>query len=225
MHPPHLAGSVLLLAALTAAPAHAQTSQRFYIAGGIGTFAVSADHVDGRSFATSIAGGLAIARHVDIEVDWVLPTQTLTESYIAPSVSFAPPGASPAERERLNVITRFDKSRDVTSALSAVVIFRPALGRRVTPGVIVGLSTQWIEDRTSYTPVSIPEGVDPAHPAVVAREEVLRRNIGGPTFGGQVAIALSDRLAVVPDVRYDYGSLGDEINNTLRASVRVQWRF
>jgi hypothetical protein len=26
-------------------------------------------------------------------------------------------------------------------------------------------------------------------------------------------------------VRYDYGSIGDEINNTLRASARIQWRF
>jgi hypothetical protein len=221
----NLSAGVLLLMALPCVPAHAQTSQRFYIAGGIGTFAVSADHVDGRSFSTAIAGGAAIARHLDVEVEWVLPTQIITESYTAASVSFAPPGASQAERERLSVITRFDKTRDVTSALSAVVVFRPALGRRITPGVFVGISTQWIEDRTAYAPVSIPEGVDPSHPAVVAREEVLRRNIGGPTFGGEVAIALSDRLYVVPDVRYDYGSLGDEINNTLRASVRVQWRF
>jgi hypothetical protein len=221
----NLSASLVVLAALTSVPAQAQTGPRAYIAGGIGTFAVSADHVDGRSFATSIAGGLAVARHIEIEVEWVLPTQTVTESYTAPSVSFAPPGASQAERDRLSVVTRFDKSRDVASAISAVVIFRPALGRRVTPGVIVGLSTQWIEDRTSYTPVSIPDGVDPGHPAVVAREEILRRNIGGPTFGGEVAFALSDRLFVVPDVRYDYHSLGDEINNTLRASVRVQWRF
>jgi hypothetical protein len=29
----------------------------------------------------------------------------------------------------------------------------------------------------------------------------------------------------VPDVRYDYGSIGDEINNWLRPSVRLLWNF
>jgi len=29
----------------------------------------------------------------------------------------------------------------------------------------------------------------------------------------------------VPDLRFDYGSIGDEINNALRSSVRVLWRF
>ena len=51
------------------------------------------------------------------------------------------------------------------------------------------------------------------------------RNIGGPTIGANLAIALTPQLSIVPDVRYDYGSIGDEINNTLRTSVRMQWRF
>jgi len=36
---------------------------------------------------------------------------------------------------------------------------------------------------------------------------------------------VSPHLWVAPDVRYDYGSIGDEINNALRTTVRVGWRF
>ena len=95
----------------------------------------------------------------------------------------------------------------------------------MTPGVIVGVTNQRAHDRTVFTPVSIPDGVDPQHPAVIARTESSSRNIGGPVFGVNLAIAITPRLSIVPDVRYDYGSIGDEINNALRTSVRMQWRF
>ena len=217
--------AVAVLTISSVASARAQTTHRCYAGAGIGSFSVSADDVDGRSVATSIVGGVALWRHVDAEVEVALPAESFARSYSGPSESFAPLGASYDERIRLSVITRFDKTRDVTSSLSAVVIFRPALGQRVAPAVIVGVSNQRVRDRTVYTPISIPDGVNPQHPAVVVREESSTRNIGGPTFGAQVAFALTPHFSIVPDVRYDYGSIGDEINNALRASVRAQWRF
>jgi hypothetical protein len=36
---------------------------------------------------------------------------------------------------------------------------------------------------------------------------------------------LTERLVIMPGLRYDYGSIGDEINNAFRAGVRVLWRF
>jgi hypothetical protein len=204
-------------------PAQAQT--RFYAGAGLGSVAVNADEVDGRSLSATLIGGAAIARHLDVEIELALPADDFTRSYTGPSVSFAPPGASPAERDRLAVVTRFDKSRDVTASLSAVLVIRPARGQRVTPGLIVGVTNHRVHDRTDYTPVSIPDGIDPQHPAIIARSEDATRNIGGPTFGAQVAIALTPHLSIVPDLRYDYGSIGDEINNAVRTSVRIQWRF
>jgi hypothetical protein len=82
-----------------------------------------------------------------------------------------------------------------------------------------------VRDRTDYTPVRIGPGVDPNHPEARAHSESGTRNLGGPTIGANLAIAVTDRLAIVPDVRYDYGSIGDEINNSLRTSVRVIYRF
>jgi Outer membrane protein beta-barrel domain len=221
-----LFSAALLIAFLAAATAaNAQSSLRPYVGGSLGSFSVSADDVEGRSVAGGIVGGLALSRYVDAEFEAAFPTDTFTRTHTGISVSFAPLGASRAEIERLGVVTRFDNERDVTASLSAVVIIHPPAGKRLTPGVIVGVTNQRTSNRATFTPISIPEGVDPQHPAVIGRTEVSTRNIGGPTIGANLAIALSPHLSIVPDVRYDYGSIGDEINNTLRTSVRMQWRF
>jgi hypothetical protein len=217
--------AILALQVAGAAHASAQSRLRPYVGGSLGSFSVSADEVDGGSAAAGLFGGVALSRYVDAEFEVMLPAETFTRSYTGLSVSFAPPGAPRAEIERLGVITRFDKERDVASSVSAVVIIHPPLGRRLTPGFIVGVTNQRVRDQTVYTPVSIPDGVDPQHPAVVGRSESSTRNIGGPTVGANLAIAVTPQFSIVPDVRYDYGSIGDEINNSLRASIRVLWRF
>jgi Outer membrane protein beta-barrel domain len=217
--------SALVAAILAGAmPAGAQTS-RLYAGGSLGSFSVSADLVEGRSVAGGVFAGIALSKYVDAEVEIVLPADPFTRSYTGTSVSFAPLGSSAAERERLGVVTRFDKEREVNASVSAVVIIHPPANTRWTPGIIVGVSNQRTRDRAVYTPLSIPEGVDPQHPSVIARTESSSRNIGGPTIGANLAIAITPHLSIVPDVRYDYGSIGDEINNALRTSVRMQWRF
>ena len=222
--------SVVAAALLTAVlastgPASAQTGPRLYAGASIGNFSVSADAVDGGSVAAGLFGGVSLSKFVDAEIELMLPADPFTRSYTGGSVSFAPPGSSRAEIERLSVITRFDKEREVTSSLSGVVIFHPPAGRRVTPGFIIGVANQRVRDQTTYTPVSIPEGIDPQHPSVIGSIESSSRNIGGLTVGANLAIALTRHLSIVPDLRYDYGSIGDEINNALRTSVRLQWRF
>jgi Outer membrane protein beta-barrel domain len=220
-----VSAAILTACVAGVAPAGAQSRLRPYVGGSLGSFSVSADEVDGGSIAGGLFGGVALSRYIDAELEVVLPAETFTRSYTGLSVSFAPPGASRPEVERLGVITRFDKERDVTSSLSAVAIIHPPFGKRLTPGFIAGVTNQRVRDQTVYTPVTIPDGVDPQHPAVVGRSESSTRNIGGPTIGANIAIAVTTRFSIVPDVRYDYGSIGDEINNALRASVRMQWRF
>jgi len=216
--------TLLLTVAAAAPPAAAQTTGRAYVGSSFGSLSVNADAVNDSSIAFGFSGGAALSDFIDVELDVVLPSQTLTRSHSGPSVSFAPPGSSVAERDRLAVITRFDTARDISTSISGVVIFHPRRGR-VTPGVIVGVVNQHLRDTRTYTPLSIPEGVDPLNPAVAAHRESASRNIGGPTFGAQVAVAVSRHLEVVPDIRYDYGSIGDEINNTLRSSIRIRWWF
>ena len=153
----------LLIAVLAdAPPAGAQSSLRPYAGGSVGNFSVSADEAEGRSASGGFFAGVALAKYVDVEFDVVVPASSFTRTYTGTSVSFAPPGASRAEIDRLSVITRFDKEREVSASISAVVIIHPAAGQRITPGLIVGLTNQRARDRTVYTPISIPEGIDPA---------------------------------------------------------------
>jgi Outer membrane protein beta-barrel domain len=217
------AGTLTMLAA--GSLAYAQPALRPYVGASVGSFAVSADEVDGRSASTGLFGGIGVSRSVDVEFDATFPTDNFTRSYSGVSVSFAPPGSSRAEIERLGVVTRFDKEREVLSNISVVVVIHPAGDSRVKPGFIAGVTNQRARMQTVYTPISIPDGVDPTHPAVAAHVERSTRNLGGPAIGGQLSIRVTPHFFVVPDVRYDYGSIGDEINNALRTSVRLHWRF
>ena len=154
----------LLIAVLAdAPPAGAQSGLRPYAGGSVGNFSVSADEADGRSASGGFFAGVALGKYVDVEFDVVVPTHSFTRTYTGTSVSFAPPRrvAAPSV-DRLSVITRFDKEREVSASISAVVIIHPAAGQRLTPGLIVGLTNQRARDRTVYTPISIPEGIDPA---------------------------------------------------------------
>jgi len=222
----HLAAAGLTVGLyLSGTTVEAQPFKRPYVGAGFGSFRITADEVDGQSATPGIVAGIAVSQFVDIELEALWPIATFTQSYSGISVSFAPRGSTREEIERLGVTTRFDKTRDVSVNLSVVAVIHPAPGGRITPALIAGVSNQRARDRTVTTPLSVPAGVDPQHPAVIARDEQSTRNIGGPTIGGQVSIRVTDQLYVVPDVRYDYGSIGDEINNALRTTIRAIWRF
>jgi len=206
--------------------AAAQTGGRFYAGTAIGSYHVSADASSGTSAAASVVGGFAVAPWCDIEVDVALPTSPFTRTYggDALSMSFAPSGSSREEIEKFGIWLRYDQRRDVTASISTVAIFHPSTGR-VKPGFIVGITNQRLRDRTDYTPTKVGPLVDPSHLFASPHAETSSHTEGALTVGGNLTIALNRHLSVVPDLRYDYGSIGDEINNALRTSVRLLWRF
>jgi hypothetical protein len=55
--------------------------------------------------------------------------------------------------------------------------------------------------------------------------EQHRRALGSLTIGGGGAVDITRHFVLMPDLRYDYGSIGDEINNSWRGGVRALWRF
>jgi hypothetical protein len=217
-----LAGTLTIAA--SAALAFAQ-EPRGYIGASVSAFRVHADEVDGVRPAPGVGGGFALSPFVDLEMEAAWPSGEFTRSYSGVSVSFAPPGSSFDEIQRQGVVTRYDKRREVSVHVSAVAVIHPAGPRRFRPGLIAGVASQRVRDETVYTTLSLPDGVDPQHPAIPRGVEQSARNIGGPTIGGQLAITVSRRVRVVPDVRFDYGSIGDEINNTWRSSLRIYWVF
>jgi opacity protein-like surface antigen len=96
----------------------------------------------------------------------------------------------------------------------------------VTPRLFVGVTNQHARERLRTSIVAVPEGVDPERLSRLGpTDQVHSRNLGGLALGAGVSIALTRHLAMAPDVRYDYGSIGDEINNAWRASLRTVWNF
>ena len=221
-------GAVMALTHSTAALALAQPSNRGYLGASVGSLAVSADNVDGTSAAGGFVGGFRVRPWLDVEGELAIPSGSFTRSYgdaDTLSMAFVGPGASEADRERNGIWLRYDHRREVAATISGVAVFHPSVRMRVTPGLIVGVTNHTVRDSTEYTPLRLGPGVDPANPNAQQRTERVTRNLGALTIGANAAIAVTGRLAVVPDLRYDYGSIGDEINNSLRMSVRVLWRF
>jgi hypothetical protein len=106
----------------------------------------------------------------------------------------------------------FRREREVTSSISVGAVFRPRLHPRIAPRIFLGVTNHHVIERTTAF-------------TTIPAEQQFTRNLGGPSIGGGAAIALTRRLALAPEVRYDYGSIGDEINNVWQTSIRILYGF
>lgn len=202
-------------------------AQRAYVGFTFGSYRVRADRVEGAVPLAGIAGGIKVKPWLDLEAEVIRPSGSLRREYSGFSFSYAPPGSTRDEFERLGVFTRFATERRVSGGFSAGVAFHPRAGHsRVQPRVFVGVTNYSVTEVGTREPLRIPEGI--------SLEQVLRtqppdgprrRQLGGLTGGIGLAILVNRHLALVPELRYDYGSIGDEINDVARTGVRVLWRF
>jgi len=217
-------GAVLLAAAEPAAAQHRARGSVSLVSGAI---TASADLVDGTVPTVGIAATWQLEPWIDLEGEFATATSPFRREYTGWLTSFAPLGSPRDVVEANAVITRTFNERKTDWLFSIGVLLhssRPEL--RVRPQLYLGLTGHQVHDHTRLEHLVLPPGV--------TLEEVKRRlpaqpprprNLGGLTAGAGVAIGLTARLAIVPDVRYDYGSIGDEINNALRSTVRVRWQF
>ena len=215
------------MVALLGCSAGASAQSRFapYAGVSIGSFSLDTEDVDGRSASAGLLAGVSVSRLVDIEVDALFPTRSFTRHFTGALVSFAPPGATREEIERFGVISESEWRQDVRAVVSTVAVVHPAAAGRVVPALVAGVTFRRTQSSFRSRPLVIPPGVDPQHPSTAARGDRAISTDSSPTIGGQLSIRLTARLHVVPDLRFDYNSLGDEINNALRTSVRAIWRF
>jgi hypothetical protein len=220
-------GAGAMVLCVLPAPAFAQGSSRFYAGVSVGSFRVSADAVSGTSTAAGFLAGFRVTPWLDFEGEVARPFGPFTRSYGGDSLSTssAPQGSSREELERLGIWLRYDNRRDVSPSFSGSALFHPPRRSRVTPALIVGVTNHRVRDRTDYTPTRVGSGVDPNNPYARPHAQSSTRILGALTVGANVAVAVTRHLSVVPDLRYDYGSIGDEINNSLRMSVRMIWNF
>jgi hypothetical protein len=217
---------LISLFAFAAAPAGAQQAGRPYLGLTVGTHVQRSDEVDGSSAAAGVVAGIPLSARWTLEVDAGRPATTFARDRSGKSQSFAPAGSTFEEFERLAVTERFYYQRQITSSISVGAVFQQPLHRRLTLRLFLGVTNHHARERLRTSIVAMPEGVDPERLSRLgSTDQVYSRNIGGPTLGAGVSIALTRHLAIAPDIRYDYGSIGDEINNAWRTSLRTIWTF
>ena len=218
--------SVALLVAFLAGamPAHAQSGLRPYVGGSLGSFSVSADDVEGRSVAGGIVGGLALS-------------STWTPNSRSPfqpthSLGRTPASASRSLRRALHVRRSSDWAWSRASK-GARRHRQPLGGRPHSPAgrQAPDAGGHRRRDQSPHEqPIVLYAGLDPGrrrprtprgcrphrsldaqHRRSDSRRESRHRPHASPVHRSRHT--------------YDYGSIGDEINNTLRTSVRMHWRF
>jgi hypothetical protein len=218
--------AALLLCGLGAAPAWAQEAPRAYLAAVTGILIIDADHVEGSRPLAGVAWGRRIRSWADLEVEIDLAPGTVTREFTGPLIAFGPPSTTFEEFESRAVIARVIQSRETAALLSIGVALHAPSAPRFRPRAFVGLSGHRMRDGRRIEVLSLPPGVTQAEvDRALPAEPPRTRTVGGLTLGGGVEIAIRRNLSVTPDVRYDYGSVGDEINNALRVTARLAWRF
>jgi hypothetical protein len=216
----------LVLLCCLAAPARAQEESRVYLAAVAGALTVDADQVKGSRPLVGAALGLRLRSWADLEAEIGLAPGTLTREYTGPLIAFGPPSSAFEDFESRAVIARTILSRESRAIYSIGVALHPPSAARFRPRAYIGLTGHRVRDVRRIEVLRLPPGVTQADvDRALPAEPPWTRNVGGLSIGGSLVIALSDRLSVMPDVRYDYGSFTDEINNALRATVRLGWRF
>lgn len=218
-------GATAVLVLLTAQAAAAQTRFRPYAGAALGSIDVDSDDVDGRAATTGVLGGLAVSRYVDVELEIAFPAKPFARTFTGVLLYVPPPGTPREDIERWGVVVDSEWRREVRAVVSGVAIIHPPVTGRVVPALVAGVTAQRARRTHTSRPVAVPAGMDPQSLAAALPDERADETISAPTIGGQISIRVAPRLYLVPDVRYDYGSIGDEINNALRTSVRAIWRF
>jgi hypothetical protein len=158
----------------------------------------------------------------------VRPIGAVHREYSGYGYSFAPRGSTSIEEfERYGVFLRYQHERRVEQVLSFGATFHPRPSTsRFEPRVFAGVTTHFTKERQlrqplHWSPLLTADQIRTIHP----EDERYRRALGSLTIGASLGYAVTKHVVLMPDVRYDYGSIGDEINNTARAGLRLLYRF
>lgn len=104
------------------------------------------------------------------------------------------------------------------------VMWRGALSPRVDMGFKVGLAGRRYVESSTYTLLSLPEGLDEARVKAALVDERRTRSRGGVWFGVDLPIRVTSRVRVIPDGRFVLGPR--QVGNAHRewsVGVRAMW--
>lgn len=185
------------------------------------------DDLKGRVTATGGAVGVLFSKHYGIEGEFTNAVGQLNRSYEGNFTSFAEPGATREEIERMAVRAR--RSMRKTPGIGGSVAFtaRANAGRRADIVLRVGaMFRQYVENDTT-TVLSVPEGVEFERAAGSFRDSRTTRTRGGLLFGFDVPIQISRHLTLGPDFRVVWGGPAefDTRYNDAAVGARATWKF
>lgn len=221
---PTLAAALLLVTCT--APALAQSPSRLYAGATLRSNFVSAEEIDASSVG-AVGGtiGVKLTPGLSVQFDLDQGFGELMRRYEGIGITFAGPGATREEIERLGVYQRFERYWKPQVGWSALIVWRDAQPRRVTAAVFGGVSSIRFHERYLITSLRIPPGVDPNHRSIQPSEQKVTNIRGGLVGGVIVPIAVANRISVAPEIRYTYGSIGDERYTVFASGVRLLWMF
>lgn len=147
----------------------------------------------------------------------------LSRIYEGTSVSFAPAGSSRDEIDRLAATERYERYARPGLGGSILAVWRVPNPRRVSASVFLGATHITYKEREAITTLTVPPGIDPDNRSLAPLRNTVTARRGGLTAGVSLPIQVRGALRIAPELRYTYGSIGDEIYGVARAGVRVLW--
>lgn len=187
----------------------------------------------GAGGSTSVAGlqtTFRISRTFGVEAEVTGAKNRIDRSYEGRFVSYAKAPATREEIERLAPTARRSLGWAPGAGWSVAATARGSIMTpRVSLAVKAGVSARRYLETSSFTLLSIPDGLDPAR---VERDfqnlnSAQRRTRGGLLLGMDVAVAITSHIIVGPEIRFVYGGppqVGNK-HRELGLGLRGAWRF
>lgn len=210
------------------APASAQAIGRLEAAA-----IVRADRVsfEANQHAVLQVAGAAVAyrfwRGLRIEGEVTAASGESRRSYDGDFVSYAAPGASREEIQRMSIIARRTTINRPGAGAAAAVAVETSQPGRVNLGLRAGVSVRQYSYVDDMTILRVPEGVTFAQAEATLPDGSGRRARSGILLGLSVPVRAVGRVYVTPEVRWVWGGPARVGRNYDEATLgaRVGWKF
>jgi hypothetical protein len=211
--------------ALDPGPALGQTTlPRFYIGASAAADGGSRGSIPGGA-VPSVGGVIGVritdAWSIEGELERGLRTTSRTDDAIW--ISFAPQNSTRQEIERLGLLGHFERSQTAGAGFSVQAVWRSRQEGRVNVGLFAGLAARAYRSRVVRTTLHVPPEINlPAdHPYRQPEDERRTLTGGGPSGGLLIFVRITERLTIVPEVRYTHGLITDDPYRVFRTGVRA----
>ena len=220
--------AIAVIVLVSAGTALAQPASRFEIGPVVRVDKVFLEGgAGGMTVVVGAAARVDISSSYGVEAELTRASSGFERSYQGWFTSFAPYGATREEIERLAPTARRTLGYTPGTGWSAAFVARGEASRRVIVAVRAGASGRRYRQTSTYTLLTVPDGIDPADAARTLVDSSASRTRGGLLLGSDVTVALTDHLSLAPEVRFVYGGparVGDRYRE-LGFGARAVWRF